>query len=251
MRQFSLADDLCARSMAVTYAPGSELPEHAHDWDQLVHAVAGSMRVRAADTEWFVPPHRALWVPAGLKHRLIPVGRLSLRTVYLEAGSTRLPCDGGLVVELGPLLKELIRYVVGLGPLRRAEARYVRLVAVLIDLLENQARAPLALPWPTDPRALHVARQLEQQPRRRASIDELVSGSGASRRTVERRFRDETGLTVGRWRRQLRLLRSLEKLAAGEAVTDVAYRIGYESPSAFISAFRHTFGTTPGRYFTG
>lgn len=237
--------------MAVTYSAGSELPEHAHDWDQLVHAVTGAMRVRAAEVEWFVPPHRALWVPAGVRHRLIPLGRLSLRTVYLRKGSTRLPSDGGMVVDLGTLLTELLRHIVGLGPLRSENARHRRLVGVLIDLLEDQAQAPLALPWPTDPRALHVARRLDAEPRSQAPINELVSGSGAARRTVERLFNEETGLTVGRWRRQLRLLRSLEKLAAGGAVTDVAYQVGYESPSAFISAFRRTFGTTPGRYLAG
>ena len=38
-------------------------------------------------------------------------------------------------------------------------------------------------------------------------------------------------------------------LAAGQAVTSVALDVGYDSPSAFISAFRVTFGQTPGEYF--
>jgi AraC-like DNA-binding protein len=38
-------------------------------------------------------------------------------------------------------------------------------------------------------------------------------------------------------------------LAAGEAVTNVALEVGYDSTSAFISAFRMTFGQTPGQYF--
>jgi AraC-like DNA-binding protein len=29
----------------------------------------------------------------------------------------------------------------------------------------------------------------------------------------------------------------------------VALDVGYQSPSAFVSIFRRTFGVTPGRYF--
>ena len=61
--------------------------------------------------------------------------------------------------------------------------------------------------------------------------------------------RAETGMTLGRWRQQLRLVEALRRLAAGQAVTSVALDVGYESPSAFVSVFRRTFGTTPGRYF--
>lgn len=238
-----------ARALAVAYPHGYELPEHGHDWDQLIHATEGAMRVQAGRTEWFVPPHRALWVPAGLRHRLIPLARLSLRTVYLEPDVVRLPSDACLVIDLAPLLRELVRHVVASAPLFRNDPRDVRLVRVLVDQLELQARAPLSLPWPVDERARRVASRMADHPRSPASIEALVSGSGASKRTIERLFCDETGLTVGRWRRQLRLLRSLERLAAGDDVTRIAYEVGYESPSAFISAFRRTFGTTPGRYF--
>ena len=69
-------------------------------------------------------------------------------------------------------------------------------------------------------------------------------------RSLERRFRDETGLTPGAWRRQRRLLAAMERLAAGEPVKAVADSAGYASSSAFVAAFRETFGTTPGRYST-
>ncbi|MBV9495232.1 MAG: helix-turn-helix domain-containing protein [Acidobacteria bacterium] len=36
-------------------------------------------------------------------------------------------------------------------------------------------------------------------------------------------------------------------LAAGESVTNAALDAGYASTSAFIAAFRKTFGTTPGK----
>ena len=70
-----------------------------------------------------------------------------------------------------------------------------------------------------------------------------------SARTLERIFQEETGMTFGRWRQQLRLLQAMRLLAAGRPVTAVALEVGYDSPSAFIAMFKRTLGTTPHRYF--
>jgi AraC-like DNA-binding protein len=47
----------------------------------------------------------------------------------------------------------------------------------------------------------------------------------------------------------VRLMRSLELLAAGEKITHAALEAGYSALSAFIGVFRRTLGVTPGRYF--
>lgn len=73
--------------------------------------------------------------------------------------------------------------------------------------------------------------------------------AGGSKRTLERLFGDETGLSLGRWRQRMRLIESLRLLAEGLSVTRVALEVGYRSPSAYVSAFRRELGTTPGRYF--
>ena len=64
-----------------------------------------------------------------------------------------------------------------------------------------------------------------------------------------RHLKKETGMTFRIWRQQIRLLMSLGKLAKGEPVTNVAMDVGYNTMSAFITAFRQTFGTTPNAYF--
>jgi methylphosphotriester-DNA--protein-cysteine methyltransferase len=56
-------------------------------------------------------------------------------------------------------------------------------------------------------------------------------------------------MTFRQWQRQARLLAALVRLAEGAPVTTLAFDLGYESPSAFISAFRRSLGKTPRRYF--
>ncbi len=45
------------------------------------------------------------------------------------------------------------------------------------------------------------------------------------------------------------LLRSLEPLAGGQPVTQVALEPGYDSVSAFIALFKRELGCTPAAYF--
>src|SRR5262249_23663149 len=105
------------------------------------------------------------------------------------------------------------------------------------------------LPMPRDARALRVAHRLRDEPGEAAPLGAFARAAGASRRTLERLFQRETGMSLGRWRQQVRLLHAMRLLARGEGVTSTALEVGYESPSAFIAASASTLGTTPGRYY--
>ena len=104
---------------------------------------------------------------------------------------------------------------------------------------------PLQLPLPRDARALRFAALLQKSPGIAATVAALARKSGASRRTIERLFSQETGMTVAEWRRRLRLLHAVRRLAEREPVTAVALEVGYSSVSAFISVFKKAFGNTP------
>ena len=71
---------------------------------------------------------------------------------------------------------------------------------------------------------------------------------GLSLRTLIRRIKHETGMSFRELRRQTRILAALERLSLGESVTNFALNVGFDSPSAFIQAFRDVTGKTPGRY---
>jgi transcriptional regulator GlxA family with amidase domain len=70
-----------------------------------------------------------------------------------------------------------------------------------------------------------------------------------ARRTFMRAFSGEMCMPFGRWRQHARLFASLEMLAQGMSITDVAFAVGYSSVSAFDEVFRAALGTTPQRYF--
>ena len=131
---------------------------------------------------------------------------------------------------------------------KRIRARR-HLIGVTRDLLRSSQTIPLQLPRPVDPRALKVADFLFSDPGSPVPTEEICTRAGASKRTIERLFQQDTRLTLGRWRQQLRLMHSMRLLAQGMKINSVALEAGYSSPSAFILMFKSVLGTTPGQYF--
>jgi len=236
-------------TLSYEYRSGHVVPEHFHEQDQLVHAVRGVMTVGTSRGTWVVPPHRAVWIPARLPHSIAMSGPVTMKTLYLAPGlAPALPRDC-CVINVSPLLRELVLHACTFEALDSKVPEQARVVGILLDQLAVARAVPLQLPTPRDPRALRVARILLDDPSDPRPLEALCVVAGASKRTIERIFEADTQLTFGKWRQQLSLLHSIRSLAGGESVTSAALSAGYSTPSAFISMFRHALGTTPGQYF--
>jgi AraC-like DNA-binding protein len=228
---------------------GDLIVPHQHDSAQLIHAAKGVMTVITEDGLWVVPPQRAVWVPAFTTHSIRMTGRVEIRTIYLDPSLRPIDSEACCVVRVSPLLHASIMRVIGFRQPYASAGRESRIVDVIIDEVREAPTAPLHLPLPRDVRARRVADAFRERPGDRRTASEWARVAGASERTVERLFRSEVGMTLGRWQQQARLLRALEILAGGESVTTVALEVGFETPSAFIAMFKRAMGTTPARYF--
>jgi AraC-like DNA-binding protein len=242
---------LAVRSLATNYASGYRIESHQHPWHQLLFASSGAMTVTTSRTSGMIPTGRAVFIPARNVHALRMWGAVEMRTLYFAPPLTSLDNKECCIVEVAPLLRELILRTVERAGLDSRVAPDVRMIGLLEDELKAAMAAaehsPLALPLPVDQRAVAVARHVVEKPLNGESVDHLARQHGVARRTLERRFRDETGMSFGMWRQKARLLGSIRLLAEGKSVTDAALDCGYSSVSAFIAAFRNTFGHTPGR----
>jgi len=212
------------------------------------------MTVFTDDGTWVVPSRRAVWVPPGKSHHIEMTGRVSLRTLYFRPELPGTLGNDGLlelsrVITVSGLLAELIHEILRIGPLYANDLPQLRLAGVLLDCLVEAPAVPLDLRFPTDPRARRLADRIVQAPGDATSLTTLARSAGASPRTLERLFQKELGMTLGRWRQQVRLLEALRLLASGATVSAAGSAIGYESTSAFIAMFKRCLGTTPRRYY--
>ena len=214
---------------------------HAHEDHQLAWACAGVLTVLTEGATWVLPPTRALWIPAGLPHETGAWGQATMRSVYVSPGLSQVDWTVPTVIAASPLLAEVIGYLGG----ELTAARRARAEAVLSDPLTPIPVTSLDVRFPDDQLAGPVARALRDNPADQRTLAEWGRAVGASDRTLARAFVAGTGLPFGQWRTLLRIQSALPLLAAGEAAGRVAGRVGYETPSAFIAAFRRVTGVTP------
>jgi AraC-like DNA-binding protein len=237
------------RASSVAWAAAYTWRDRVSEWGQLLFASRGMLTVHTDAGLWVVPVHQAVWVPAGVRHSVEVAGGVAMRSLHLRPPvRARLP-ETCRVVEVSPLLREILRRAMRLRTLDRRVAEERHLMDILLDEITVLPLMPLDLPMPRDPRGVRAAACIREEPAARHTLAEVARASAASARTLERLFRNETGLPFGVWRQRARLLRALQLLAEGEAVAGVASAVGYESASAFVAAFRRALGTTPGRYF--
>jgi len=228
--------------------PRHYFPLHRHDWHQLAYAVSGVVTVSVAGRRTVISPEQAAWVPAGTLHGTGTLLGAGFHSLYIAADPALELAREHMVFAVPPLLRALIVEADALEA-GDADAAYRQQVHDLILAQLRRAR-PLAaaLPWPESPALARLCEALDAQPDDALPMARWSRRLGMSERTLARRFRDETGMTLRAWRRRLRLFRGIELLETGMSVTDIAFELGYASTSAFIYMFRMETGHSPDVY---
>ena len=234
-------------AMAKSFAAGAAAPRHRHRRGQLLHAVTGVMRIETAGAAWLVPPARALWMPPQVVHQVAMRSRVEMRTLYIDAAACAgLPAHP-VLVEVSGLLRELILAALEEPAAYDDGARGGQVARLILTELGRLRERPLDVPMPQDARALRVARALLEEPALPLDLDRWAERAGASRRTLARLFRRETGLGFAEWRARLRAIDGLARLSAGASVGAAAAAVGSDSPSAFWAMVRRLLGEPPRR----
>jgi AraC-like DNA-binding protein/mannose-6-phosphate isomerase-like protein (cupin superfamily) len=231
------------------YQHGDREQMHHHDCAQLIHSLTGVVRVETAAGHWIVPPGRGVWMPAGVRHALQITGQVAARTLFIDPlARADLPvtCQ---VVQVSPLLRELIVSSLSLPPSYSANTRTERIYELMLDEIRVMAALPFCLPEPQTPPLVALCQRIRTQPAERWTLENTASQLNISSRTLARRFYQETGLQFSDWVRRARLMEALTRLPAGESVLRVALDMGYESHSAFSAMFRRIMGVAPSDYF--
>jgi AraC-like DNA-binding protein len=235
-------------AMPKDFAAGFEISPHSHERAQLIHATAGTMRVATPDGVWVVPPQRALWMPAGMRHSIAMLGEVTMRTLYLRDDAASFMPQTCHVLPVSPLLRELIVRATEL-PMQHDESGPAgHIVALILTELRGLRSLPLQLPMPRDPRLRSLCQALLDAPGDQRPLAAWARTINASARTLARHFQSETGLSFGAWRQQARVLEAMGRLGGGAPVTQVALDLGYESVSAFSAMFRRAAGGSPSQF---
>jgi AraC-like DNA-binding protein len=224
-------------------------PRHSHARGQLFALTQGLLIVEAAGGRWMFPSQHGAWIPAGCLHSARSVGAAAGAMLYLSPEASQGLPGEPRVLGSSKLLFAIVNRMLGWSRSQPAGPPQHRLLAVLQDEIRRPEEPFLRLPLPRQAKLAKVSRAFLLNVADDHTLDEWAKDAGMARRTFMRAFSSEMGMPFGRWRQHARLFASLEKLAQGESITDVAIAVGYNSVSAFIEVFHAAFGTTPQVYF--
>lgn len=235
--------------------PAARLDPVAEDDGVLIWVRHGRVTVAAGTASYVASAGEAVWLPPGTRH-----------SARLDPGSVALP----VLAEIRDVPPVLARPCVVVVPAAWADWLVYRVArwfgftsgvrpdrTHLLDLLVGVAPdrpaggapdAPSLPPLPRSPGPRSVVEHLIRRPASTASLAELAAEAAASPRTLQRQLREETGLSLARWRASVRIVAAAGHLARGRDLGWTAHEVGYASVSGFVHAFTARVGTSPGRY---
>ncbi|HIT74594.1 MAG TPA: helix-turn-helix domain-containing protein [Candidatus Avipropionibacterium avicola] len=219
---------------------------HSHETDQIFWHPSGASELVIAGARWLVSPDAITWLPATMVHAVRMFGSGPSYSAYLDPAlrPSGQRWDEPRAVSCGPLLAEVIRHVATTPDLPRERRESCH--RLMVSLLQEAPDQLTALALPVHPAARRIAEAVMADPGDRTSLEQWCRRLGVSTRTVIRAFGAETGEGFASWRKRARMVQASRLLAEELTVAEVATRVGYDTASGFIAAFRDATGQTPG-----
>lgn len=240
----SLARDVVA--IATSYPPEYPLDWHQHRRAQLLYGATGTMRVETVGGAWTVPSERAVIIPPGVSHRVMLLG-VRTHSLYLEPSAVPWWPTACAVVEVSPLLRELLAATVAMPPEYARAGRDGALAALVLHELAALTELPFHVELPRDPALIALCRDYLSHPDAGVTNTTWARAAARSQRSLTRQFTAETGVSPAAWRLRARLLSAIPRLTE-LSVTAVAGELGYATPAAFTAAFSREFGVAPSTF---
>jgi transcriptional regulator GlxA family with amidase domain len=94
-----------------------------------------------------------------------------------------------------------------------------------------------------------LLRWMEDNVEKELTLDDIAAYAGMSTRTLNRRFREQTGTTPLQWLYRARIRQAQYLLeSTTHSVDRIAGQVGFGSPTAFRDRFKRVVGTSPHTY---
>ena len=232
------------------FKPMTKIKPHLHPWSQLTYSCKGVMNIETKEGIFVIPPEQALWIPPKTVHMHFCMQQVSNRSIYIDPNWSEELGDSVRMLTVDPLLKALILEVANWSENYQETEQTNRLTQVLIDRLVVAESNPLFMPTINDKRLLPIIDTLNNNPANKLTIEQWAMKVGASSRTLNRLFNKNYGMGFSRWKQKLKILKSFEMLESDVALTDIAFELGYESTSSFITSFKKQMGCSPKKYLS-
>ncbi len=222
---------------------------HAHEnGGELVFVTDGVMVILTKNTSYFVQTNHALWIPPKLEHRWYMPTKTVDRSLHIHSSVLKdyEQLNQLLLIEMSPLLRELVIAVDDLGLQFKTEADK-RIGYTLLDRICAAKTCTDVLPMPQQAKLAELCTGLITSPNTQVTLSDWSRELCVSEKTLTRIFLKETGVNFRTWQNMLRMQCAKKDIEAGIQVTEVALNCGYNSLPSFIASFKKMYGVSPSK----
>ncbi|QIN79769.1 helix-turn-helix domain-containing protein [Rubrobacter marinus] len=183
------------------------------------------------------------WAAAGQLSRLYPEVDVDADVLYVDNG--RVLTSAGAAAGLD-LCLHMIRKDYGVA----VAADAARVAVMPLERDGGQAQYIVHQQPGADGSSIEpLLRWMEENAHRSLNLREIAARATVSPRTLNRRFREQTGTTPLQWLRRSRIRRAQHLLeTTGHPVERIAGEVGFGSPTSFRDLFKKLVGTSPRDY---
>ncbi|MCS3529016.1 AraC family transcriptional regulator [Chryseobacterium sp. JUb7] len=215
--------------------------EHSHNRSQLTFVEEGYQYFHIDHTIYLVPQNHVIWIPSEKPHRITSEARTVSLMLFLFKSVFKEDFYRSVqVFAVPPVLKEMLLYASKWNKSLNEDEEQDIFFKAILKSLPNFCKESnyLEIPVPTDERLIPVCNYINSNFKYNLDIDSLAEKAQMSVRSLQRIFKNETGITLQKYHQLVRILKSIELIDTKQyTLSQVAYLIGYQSLSAFTSSY--------------
>lgn len=223
--------------------------EHIHERAQLTYVEEGYQYLHIQQKIYLVPKNHVIWIPSGVKHRTTSDARsVNLMVILFKK---LLPSDFFKEVHVfaaPPVLKEMLLYASKWNKLDTEDQEQTVFLKALLNSLPNFCNESrfLEIPVPEDHRLIPVCDYINSHYQESFNVSDMADLAKMSVRSLQRIFKEQTGITLQKYGQLIRILKSVELIDTRQyTLSEIAFKIGYKSLSAFTSSYASIMKEAP------
>ncbi|WP_312077389.1 AraC family transcriptional regulator [Chryseobacterium sp.] len=147
-----------------------------------------------------------------------------------------------------PVLKEMLLYAGKWNKIIEENPEQEVFMNALLTSLPNfcDENPALQIPIPSDKRLLEICHFINKNYQYNHSFEELAEIGNLSTRSLQRIFKKETGISLKKYVQLIKILKSVELIDLNQfTLSEIAYKIGYKSLSAFTTSYQAVMQSKP------
>lgn len=253
---FMPSEKLPIRIIAREMSVNTQVMSHHHPWGQVVFSDSGILQVSSASNNYLVPPMHGVWIPSNIEHAAFLLENAKLLSVYFHVldssgGEAKngvwAPWSNCQVFKVSPLLHELMKN------LSQSEntgtVLYSATCTLIYAELEKAEILSIGVSIPVEKRLKALCEYFMTQTTQKLTLQQLCLQVGVSLSTASRLFQQQLGIGFNQWKQQVILAKATALVAQKIPLNQIAYELGYASPSAFSAMVKKLTGIPPKAFF--